>query len=255
MILQAGGEPVNAARRSAAAVLAAAATTLCGAGLCAAGPCHAGGSARPVVVELYTSQGCSSCPPADALLGELSVRPGVLALGFHVDYWDELGWRDRFDLPLAAQRQSGYARRLQLSTVYTPQMVIDGREDVAGFDRARLLQSLAAPREGVPLHLEVRGAELAVRIDAAAAPADTDVFLVSYLPQATTAVGRGENSGRRLREFNIVRSLTPLGRWHGEASAWHVTLKSLPAEARGVAVLVQERDAGPMIGAASVALP
>jgi hypothetical protein len=79
--------------------------------------------------------------------------------------------------------------------------------------------------------------------------------LVSYLPQATTAVGRGENSGRRLREFNIVRSLTQLGRWHGEAAAWHVTLKSLPADARAVAVLVQERDAGPMIGAASVALP
>ena len=111
----------------------AAGTALTGTALAGtAGVAGAAPALRPAVVELFTSQGCSSCPPADTLLGELASRNDVLALAFHVDYWDELGWRDRFELPQAAQRQSQYARRLGRSSVYTPQLVIDGREDLPG---------------------------------------------------------------------------------------------------------------------------
>src|SRR5271170_1584198 len=90
---------------------------------------------RPAVVELFTSEGCSSCPPAETYVGELAQRPGVLALSFHVDYWDDLGWRDRFGIPEATPRQRAYARAMSLSSVYTPQVVIDGHEDFVGSDR------------------------------------------------------------------------------------------------------------------------
>ena len=211
--------------------------------------------ARPAVIELYTSQGCNSCPPADALLGELARRPEVLALAFHVDYWDDLGWKDRFDLPVAVQRQSNYARALKLASMYTPQMVIDGQADVLGSDRERVEQLLHQPRTGVPVHIAVQGDELVVGLDDVANSPASEVQLVSYLRAAETAIGRGENSGRLLREFNIVRSLTTLGKWRGTAAQWRVKLTSLPADAHDVAVLVQEPLSGAMAGAASLALP
>jgi len=209
---------------------------------------------RPAVVELYTSQGCSSCPPADALLGELSARSDVLALAFHVDYWDELGWRDRFGLPQSVQRQSQYARRLGLASVYTPQMVIDGRIDVLGSDRRRVAELLAKPRSGVAIDALVQGHELLVRFEEAPGTPPCDVFIVSFLPEAVTAVGRGENAGRALREFNVVRSVRALGTWNATAAQWRVALDTLPADARSVAVLVQERATAAMVGALSVSL-
>jgi hypothetical protein len=211
-------------------------------------------------VELFTSQGCSSCPPADTLLGELASRSDVLALAFHVDYWDELGWRDRFELPQAAQRQSQYASRLGRSSVYTPQLVIDGREDLPGAGRAALARVLAAPRRGVPLHITVQGGDIAIELEAAPGSGTepgsggSEVLLVSYLPEAVTAIGRGENSGRTLREFNIVRSIATLGSWQGKAASWHVRRGSLPADAAFVAVLVQEPQTGFIVAAQRQAL-
>ena len=213
------------------------------------------GASRPAVVELFTSQGCSSCPPADGLLGELAGRSEVLALAFHVDYWDELGWRDRFELPQSSQRQSQYARQLGLASVYTPQLLIDGKDDVLGSDRRRVEQLLAAPRSGIPVSATVQGDNLVVAVGAAARTPGGEVTLVSYLPEAVTAIGRGENSGRALREFNIVRSFLPLGSWRGAAITWRVKISSLPAEARFVAVLVQESGPGAIIGALKLALP
>lgn len=210
---------------------------------------------RPAVVELFTSQGCSSCPPADALLGELAARSDVLALAFHVDYWDELGWRDRFELPLSAQRQSQYARQLGLASVYTPQMLVDGKDDVLGSDRRRVGQLLAVPRSGVPVSAVLQGSDLVVDIAALAGAPGAEVTLVSYLPEAVTAIGRGENSGRALREFNIVRSFQVLGSWRGAAAQWRVKRGSLPADARFVAVLVQESGPGAIVGALQLALP
>ncbi len=220
-----------------------------------AGATAAQAGSRPAVVELFTSQGCSSCPPADALLGELAARSDVLALAFHVDYWDELGWRDRFELPLSAQRQSQYARQLGLASVYTPQLLIDGKDDVPGNDRRRVGQLLAAPRSGVPVSAATQGDDLIVTVAAMTGMPGAEVTLVSYLPEAVTAIGRGENSGRALREFNIVRSFRVLGSWRGAAAQWRVKISSLPADSRFVAVLVQESGPGAIIGALSQALP
>ena len=209
---------------------------------------------RPAVVELFTSQGCNSCPPADALLGELSARGDVLALAFHVDYWDQLGWRDRFALPQSAQRQSRYARRLGLASVYTPQMVIDGRDDVIGSNRARVSKLLATPRTGIAMTAIARGHELLVSVDAAPGASPCDVLVISYLPEAVTAIGRGENAGRTLREFNVVRSIRTVGTWNATAAQWRVALDTLPADARSVAVLVQERATAAIVGATRLSL-
>src|SRR5246127_3918229 len=111
---------------------------------------------RPPLVELFTSEGCSSCPPADALLAELAGRPDVLALSFHVDYWDRLGWRDPFSSPAATERQQRYAELLRLATVYTPQIVIDGKRQAVGSNRGeveRALNSARRSHEGVPVEL------------------------------------------------------------------------------------------------------
>jgi hypothetical protein len=211
--------------------------------------------ARPAVVELYTSQGCSSCPPADALLGEIAQRADVLALAFHVDYWDGLGWRDPFSLPVSRQRQFDYVRHFGQDWVYTPNIVIDGHIDVLGVDRVDLLRRLASPRSGVPVHVAVQGEDLVIRVEGATGATASDVILVSYVATAVTPIGRGENAGRELREFNIVRSVAPLGSWQGAAAEWRVGLKTLPADAAKVAVLVQQRGPGPIVGAASAALP
>src|SRR5208283_332006 len=116
--------------------------------------------ARPVVVELYTSQGCSSCPAADALLGELAARPNVIALAFHVDYWDSIGWRDRFEISDAAPRQRRYVETLKLSNAFTPQAVIDGRASYVGSDRRGISEALAATSNGIPVTLQVARGEL-----------------------------------------------------------------------------------------------
>ena len=229
------------ARCTAVLMLAAAAGATCG--------------TRPAVVELYTSQGCSSCPPADALLGEIATRADVLALAFHVDYWDDLGWRDPFSLPAARQRQLDYVRHFGQDWVYTPDIVIDGHIDVLGVDRQALLHRLIAPRTGVPVHLAVQGGELIVSVEAVSGATVNDVILVSYKPTAVTAIGRGENAGRELREFNIVRSFATLGTWQGAVAEWRVPLKTLPADAAKVAVLVQQPGPGPIVGAVSAALP
>ena len=105
---------------------------------------------RPIVVELFTSEGCSSCPPADALLGELATRPNVLALSFHVDYWDRLGWKDPFSSPEATARQQHYARLLGLDTVYTPQIVVDGSWEAVGSDQAAVERALDQARRSRP---------------------------------------------------------------------------------------------------------
>jgi hypothetical protein len=209
---------------------------------------------RPLVVELYTSQGCSSCPPADALLGEIAARADVLALSFHVDYWDKFGWIDRFTLPAAKQRQFAYVRKFGQDWVYTPEMVIDGHIDLVGAGRQALQSQLATPRSGVPVHIEARDAQLFISIDAATGVEEGDVLLISYQPNAVTAIAVGENAGRELHEFNIVRSMVPLGHWTGSAAHWQVALESLPAGASRVAVLLQQPGPGPIIGAATATL-
>jgi len=227
--------------------------SLAGVLLCCGAAANA--QSRPAVLELFTSEGCSSCPPAEAYVGELSQRRDVLALTFHVDYWDDLGWRDRFGLPDAAQRQRGYAKTLRLSSVYTPQVVIDGRADYVGSDRAAIGRALAVERKGSAIALSAHDGEVIVDLSAPAMPAPVcDVVLVSYLRTATSPIGRGENAGRTITEFNIVRSFRNLGRWDGQSRQYRSRLDSLPHDATDVAVLVQSAGQAQIIGAATLAL-
>jgi hypothetical protein len=225
---------------------------LCSALWC--GAAAAQGDVRPAVVELFTSEGCSSCPPAEAYLGELAQRHDVLALTFHVDYWDYLGWRDRFGLPEAVQRQRNYAKALHLSSVYTPQVVIDGRGDYVGSDRSAIGRALAAGRSGVRVAVSLRDGDVKVQLAGEAHAVAGDILLVAYQAGAVTPVGRGENAGRTIREFNIVREMRILGRWSGQSQEFSARADSLPRDATDVAVLVQSAGQTPIIGAATLAL-
>lgn len=224
-------------------------------GLIAAMPEYAqAGETRPVVVELYTSQGCSSCPPADALLAELARDPGVLALSFHVDYWDYIGWKDPFAAAAYTQRQRDYAATLGLRYVYTPQMVIDGKHDVVGSNRSAVMKAIERARTSAPqvaVSLDSTEGGRAV-LSAGAAPAEAaTVWLIAFDDGHDTEVARGENRGRALHNSNVVRELTELGRWSGEAETFALDFAKAKAEGRGgCAVIVQQGSGGPIIGAA-----
>ena len=209
----------------------------------------------PTVVELFTSQGCSSCPPADRILGELSTMPNVIALAFHVDYWNSLGWRDRFSLPIAVERQRGYVRAMQLASAFTPQAVIDGRSSAIGSDKRRILAAAANPiDDAVPVVLVVSDGALTISLPEMPARHKYAIFLAAYLPEASTSIARGENSGSTLQEFNIVREFRDLGSWSGHASDLHVPLQSLPSDASRVAVILQSENQGPIVGGATAAV-
>lgn len=202
-----------------------------------------------VVVELFTSEGCSSCPPADAVLRELSeFRPDVLALSYHVTYWDQGGWRDPFSLAEATDHQRRYRRALGLDQLYTPQAVVQGRRDVVGFDRPALERAIreAAGPARVPLALAEALGGLDVTLGAAPGQAGV-VWLVGFDRRHVTPVRGGENGGRTLVHANVVRSLTRAADWRGEA------LRLRPARPAGerMAVLLQGRD-GAILGAAAV---
>jgi hypothetical protein len=217
-------------------------------------PAQSNSPRGPVVVELYTSQGCSSCPPADALLGELSQMPNVLALAFHVDYWDSIGWRDHFALPTAVRRQQQYVETLGLSSAFTPQVVVDGRSSFVGSDKRRILAAIAEPLNTIPISVEVARGVLTVSVPERQNRERYDVNLIAYLPQADTNVERGENSGRTLREFNIVRQFRSLGVWNGRESVFRAPVDSLPADATRVAVVLQRDQQGPIVGSATALL-
>ena len=171
-------------------------------------------AAPRVVVELFTSQGCSSCPPADALLGELARKPNVVALAWHVDYWDELGWKDRFAIPESVQRQRGYVRRLSRAGAFTPQAVVSGDTSLLGSDRGAMNRALAEQRDALSVVLSRVGENLQIALPERWRE-PMEVCVISYLDEATTQIGRGENAHRSLKEVNIVRSFKRLGTWDG----------------------------------------
>jgi hypothetical protein len=226
------------------------------AGLILAGSPALAATNRPVLIELFTSQGCNSCPPADALLGELAQQPGVLALAFHVDYWNGLGWSDPFSSKLATARQRDYAQRLGKRSIYTPQLVVDGSDDAVGSDRADVTALIQAAQRraatGPSIETAMEGGQRVVRLGAGPAAHGT-VWLAGYDRSHVTPVGRGENGGRTLTEYRVVRSLVRLGDWTGAAAQY-----PLPAvEAEGAILFVQPDGAGPMLAAqdVSAALP
>ncbi len=217
--------------------------TAIAAALVLAPPGHAAAprpAASPVVVELFTSQSCSSCPPADALLAELSrTRPDILALDFHVTYWDRLGWKDPYSLPQATQRQRCYAEQWGRDGVYTPQIVAGGRHQAIGSDRAGVLAAIAAAAADSPattLRLERTGAGLL--LEASAGHGAGQLLLVGFDPAHTTRVAGGENGGRTLTEVNVVRSITPAGPWRGEA----ISLNAPTPAGERTALLLQADD-------------
>jgi len=209
---------------------------------------------RPVVVELFTSQGCSSCPPADALLGELAKRPDVVALGYHITYWDGASWRDPLSRQESTERQRAYDGHLTGGQVYTPQMVIDGSGDFVGTDRPRITRALAQARAGVAVALSVAKPDISIDLGGQTGAAPCEVLLVAFARSAVSSIGRGENAGRTIEEFNIVRELRVLGRWDGRPQQFRARVDSLPGDATDVAVLVQRLGQAPIIGAASARL-
>lgn len=213
----------------------------------------ASAAAVPVVVELFTAQGCSSCPPADALLGEVARKPNVIALAYHVDYWDDQGWKDPFSLPEATQRQRGYVRRLAKSGAFTPQAVVSGDTSLIGSRRAELTQAIAADRDALAVVLTKDAQSLSIELPEAWNE-PMDLYAVSYLAEATTKIGSGENARRALHEFNIVRSFKRVARWTGKPQTYRVPIASLPRDATHVAVLLQRPSQGAIAGAAKIAL-
>jgi hypothetical protein len=175
---------------------------------------------RPAVAELYTSQGCSSCPPADAMMNMLAQRPDVIVLTLHVDYWDYIGWKDTFASPAHTERQRAYARAAQVNWVFTPQVVVNGTHSFSGADTS-LLDMLFAPAggaDGPVLELTRTDDSLSVRAQVAtplAAPGD--VHLVRYLPKAKVSIERGENAGKVIEYGNIVTEWTTVATWDGRA--------------------------------------
>jgi hypothetical protein len=206
---------------------------------------------RPVVVELFTSQGCSSCPPADAFLGELAKRADVVALGFHITYWDGAKWRDPFSLREATERQVAYDKRLTGGQVYTPQMVIDGTEDAVGSDRSEVLAALAKVHPVAVAPVAFAGDRKSVAIGAGTTPDSATVLLVRYALTRSTQVNGGENAGRAATDVNGVTALTTLGSWDGKAINFPI---EPPGDNEGLAVLVQAPD-GHIYGAASTTAP
>jgi hypothetical protein len=214
------------------------------AGGCSAQSSAATDVANPTVVELYQSQGCSSCPPADAVLNALADRPDVLALSFAVTYWDQLGWKDTFASPAFTQRQWDYAHAAGRTYVATPQMVVNGRGAVTGSDRAQVdeaIRRFARPPAGPMISREAGAVAIGTGKGSAT------VWLVRYDPRTIAVpIRAGENGGRTIAHRNIVRQLVRLGQWTG--APLHLAVPQGPASLSS-AVLLQQGAGGAIIAA------
>lgn len=221
---------------------------------------HAGGASaatgQPLaVIELFTSQGCSSCPPADALLENYAQRDGVIALSFHVDYWDYLGWQDSFASADFSNRQRQYARVRGDGVVYTPQVVVNGRDQVVGSSNESIEAALGSAKslaDAVKVQATAKETTVNILVEAGkTGTKDADILLAIVQPSATVEIKTGENAGKTITYQNIVRSLTRIGGWNGAA----VTLaQPIPpwgeVDRASYVVIVQQTNAGPILGAA-----
>ena len=194
-------------------------------------------AASPVVLELFTSQGCSSCPPADALLGQLARRTGVIALAWHVDYWDRLGWRDPFASRFGTELQKSYAAALG-SEVFTPALVVNGATVLVGSDRRAIEAALV---KAAPLPVPVTLTRTSDGVDIAVGPVPGRVWAQSivYDPERSTDVRAGENEGTQLREYRIVRAVEKLAEWDAGGRNFRTPL---PQPGQGLAVVVQSPE-------------
>ena len=206
--------------------------------------------AQNVVVELFTSQGCSSCPPADDVLRDLASEDGVIVLGWHVDYWDYLGWKDEFSRSENTDRQMGYRDRWNLRSLYTPQAVIHGEAQIVGSNERKIrmyVDQFQAEKPMLEIALSTSGdsADITVSALTSRLPA-ADIFLVRITPEATTNIPRGENAGRTISYVNVVEEMTWIGDWNGRSEInVHASFKG----GSKYVVLVQAKDFGPVLGA------
>jgi len=222
-------------------------------------PCfaQAGSPAQPSIIELFTSQGCSSCPPADRLLKQLSERSDVIALSFPVTYWDYLGWKDTLARPEYSERQRRYAT-VQSGEVYTPEAVVNGLKECVGSDLGAIESALKATasllrKETVPLSVRQESGKLV--IEAGAAPEDSrhkagKVWVAAVRRSADVAIGAGENKGRKVTYTNVVLGLTEAGGWHGAPSSYAVPSGSIPKDRDMLVVFLQAEPLGAIVGAA-----
>ncbi len=203
-------------------------------------------ASKLVVVELFQSQGCSSCPPAEANLNALAGTPGVLALSFGVTYWDELGWKDTFAMPAYTERQWSYAHYRGRDTVWTPQVYVNGHTDLVGTDRTRLDEAIAHATNDGP---SIAWSDGKLIVKSARTPDDTcDVWLVRYDPRTLhVAIGGGENGGRTLPQRNVVRELIHLGTWQGAERSFSLPSSSLSG--LQTAALIQVHGGGDILSA------
>lgn len=220
----------------------------------------AGELPRPVVVELYTSQGCSSCPPADAILSQLAQRKDVLALSLPITYWDMLGWKDTLASDANTKRQKGYAAVMGRGGIYTPQMIVDGVDDVVG-SRANAAAAAIAAREAdmraVPVSLKLGRSEMHVDVGGGGKSGDdATIWLFRVQNAATVKIGGGENDGHTVTYRNVVREVKAIGMWKGKPVSLDLPLDAIGGNGRdGIAVVVQEDGYGRIVGASGIDTP
>ena len=214
-------------------------------------PAFAIAQSNPVVVELYTSQGCSSCPPADGLMHDLAKRDDVIALALHVDYWDYIGWKDQFASPEHTARQKAYAFEAGRRMIYTPQMIVNGQDDVVGA-RSMQLAELIMTHSARPLQVDLNVVRSNGVVTVKASPigglgsGTLDIHLVRYMPERTVKITRGENAGKTLSYANIVESWQVIGQWNGRAP---IEIDANLTDGDPAAILVQHQGPGAIVAA------
>jgi hypothetical protein len=232
------------------------------AGLLVASATVAGATEPRALLELFTSQGCSSCPPADKLLGELAADPSLVALSVPIDYWDYLGWKDTLASPGHSARQRAYARARGDRQVYTPQIVVNGTTHVLGSDHTAVERAIAQTDRNtsimsVPVLLSVGGSNLDVKVAAAKDRSGGEVWLCPLAKSVPVEIGRGENRGHTVTYHNVVRHWLKLGDWSGTDLVWSVPLSEIAADSDAAAVMVQQgthEKPGAILGAAMASL-
>lgn len=226
---------------------------------------QAGDVLKPAgVVELFTSQGCNSCPPADVVLEDLAGRGDIIALGYHVDYWDYLGWKDTLGRPENTERQYQYGKSFGDRSVYTPQAVINGSTHVNGARREEVLGALGNMREGggFPVDIVVNRSGDSIVIDtgsSADGKGNAHLVLVYFEPDRPVVIERGENKGKTITYANPVTDIQTAGMWHGKAARFELPESELLRKKGGCAVLLQSVRPGglpgPILGAALIGRP
>ena len=218
-------------------------------------PSLAQAATAPVLVELFTSQGCNSCPPADKLAAELKSMPGVQVVSLNVDYWDYLGWRDTLARPEYTQRQMDYAHDRGDNAVYTPQMVVNGSHHAVGSDRAAVQDLIAKARGKVPpvaVELNVDDTEVIVKLGDGQPVGEATLWLMSLAPQIDVKIERGENTGSTISYTNVVRKLVPAGMWDGKANIIKLPRKAIfTADCKGSVAILQRGKVGGVLGLAA----